>query len=68
MGCFADPDPHGRQSGSLGGQESGNHFHSSFPAGLAVLKPFPQHTTALVEPALRLAKGVPMVNKKVVFL
>ncbi|KAF7527798.1 hypothetical protein PCG10_002269 [Penicillium crustosum] len=35
-----------------------NHFHSSFPAGLAVLKPFPQHTTALVEPALRLAKAL----------
>ncbi|CAG8376908.1 unnamed protein product [Penicillium salamii] len=35
-----------------------NHFQSAFPAGLAVLKPFPQHTTALVEPALRLAKAL----------
>ncbi|KAJ5779375.1 hypothetical protein N7457_007095 [Penicillium paradoxum] len=35
-----------------------NQFHISFPAGIAVLKPFPQHTTALVEPALRLAKAL----------
>ncbi|CAG7937976.1 unnamed protein product [Penicillium olsonii] len=35
-----------------------NHFQTAFPAGLAVLKPFPQHTTALVEPALRLAKAL----------
>ncbi|KAJ5899696.1 hypothetical protein N7495_004440 [Penicillium taxi] len=35
-----------------------NTFQTSFPAGLAVLKPFPQHTTALVEPALRLAKSL----------
>ncbi|KAJ5138733.1 uncharacterized protein N7515_003581 [Penicillium bovifimosum] len=35
-----------------------NNFQNSFPAGLAVLKPFPQHTTALVEPALRLAKAL----------
>ena len=35
-----------------------NTFQNSFPAGLAVLKPFPQHTTALVEPALRLAKAL----------
>lgn len=35
-----------------------NQFHISFPAGLAVLKPFPQHTTALVEPALRLGKAL----------
>lgn len=35
-----------------------NTFQNSFPAGLAVLKPFPQHTTALVEPALRLAKSL----------
>ncbi|KAJ5482734.1 hypothetical protein N7539_006180 [Penicillium diatomitis] len=33
-------------------------FQSSFPAGLAVLKPFREHTTALVEPALRLAKAL----------
>lgn len=33
-------------------------FQNSFPGGLAVLKPFPQHTTALVEPALRLAKAL----------
>lgn len=33
-----------------------NTFQNAYPAGLAVLKPFPQHTTALVEPALRLAK------------
>ncbi|KAJ5595292.1 uncharacterized protein N7459_001500 [Penicillium hispanicum] len=35
-----------------------NTFQTAFPAGLAVLKPFPQHTTALVEPALRLAKAL----------
>ncbi|KAJ5679317.1 hypothetical protein N7462_007561 [Penicillium macrosclerotiorum] len=35
-----------------------NTFQNSFPAGLAVLKPFPQYTTALVEPALRLAKAL----------
>ncbi|KAF3388446.1 hypothetical protein F1880_004053 [Penicillium rolfsii] len=35
-----------------------NTFQNAFPAGLAVLKPFPQHTTALVEPALRLAKAL----------
>ncbi|PYH92992.1 hypothetical protein BO71DRAFT_9361 [Aspergillus ellipticus CBS 707.79] len=35
-----------------------NTFQNAFPAGLAVLKPFPEHTTALVEPALRLAKAL----------
>ncbi|KAJ5156615.1 hypothetical protein N7492_009418 [Penicillium capsulatum] len=35
-----------------------NTFQNSFPAGLAVLKPFPTHTTALVEPALRLARAL----------
>ncbi|KAJ5101711.1 hypothetical protein NUU61_003933 [Penicillium alfredii] len=35
-----------------------NTFQNAFPAGLAVLKPLPQHTTALVEPALRLAKAL----------
>ncbi|EHA20733.1 hypothetical protein CBS63078_2155 [Aspergillus niger] len=35
-----------------------NTFQNSFPAGIAVLKPFPEHTTALVEPALRLAKAL----------
>ncbi|KAJ5168362.1 uncharacterized protein N7482_003956 [Penicillium canariense] len=35
-----------------------NTFQNAFPAGLAVLKPFPQYTTALVEPALRLAKAL----------
>ena len=35
-----------------------NTFQNSYPGGLAVLKPFPQHTTALVEPALRLAKAL----------
>ncbi|KAJ5596589.1 hypothetical protein N7450_003047 [Penicillium hetheringtonii] len=35
-----------------------NTFQNAYPAGLAVLKPFPQHTTALVEPALRLAKAL----------
>ncbi|GFN13196.1 hypothetical protein AtubIFM56815_006317 [Aspergillus tubingensis] len=35
-----------------------NTFQNSFPAGVAVLKPFPEHTTALVEPALRLAKAL----------
>lgn len=34
------------------------NFQNSFPAGVAVLKPFPEHTTALVEPALRLAKAL----------
>lgn len=33
-------------------------FQNSFPAGIAVLKPFPEHTTALVEPSLRLAKAL----------
>lgn len=33
-------------------------FQNAFPAGVAVLKPFPKHTTALVEPALRLAKAL----------
>ncbi|KAL5362481.1 hypothetical protein BJX96DRAFT_154030 [Aspergillus floccosus] len=33
-------------------------FHNSFPAGIAVLKPFADHTTALVEPALRLSKAL----------
>lgn len=33
-------------------------FQNAYPAGLAVLKPFPHHTTALVEPALRLAKAL----------
>ncbi|OOF98134.1 hypothetical protein ASPCADRAFT_205403 [Aspergillus carbonarius ITEM 5010] len=35
-----------------------NTFQNAFPAGIAVLKPFPEHTTALVEPALRLAKAL----------
>lgn len=35
-----------------------NTFQNSFPAGIAILKPFPEHTTALVEPALRLAKAL----------
>ncbi|GFF23241.1 hypothetical protein IFM58399_00221 [Aspergillus lentulus] len=35
-----------------------NTFQNSFQAGIAVLKPFPEHTTALVEPALRLAKAL----------
>lgn len=35
-----------------------NTFQNAYPAGLAVLKPFPHHTTALVEPALRLAKAL----------
>ncbi|KAE8392101.1 hypothetical protein BDV23DRAFT_152132 [Aspergillus alliaceus] len=33
-------------------------FQNSFPAGIAVLKPFTEHTTALIEPALRLAKAL----------
>lgn len=33
-------------------------FHNAFPAGIAVLKPFAEHTTALVEPALRLSKAL----------
>lgn len=33
-------------------------FQNAFPGGIAVLKPFPEHTTALVEPALRLAKAL----------
>ncbi|KAB8253763.1 hypothetical protein BDV32DRAFT_133527 [Aspergillus pseudonomiae] len=33
-------------------------FQNAFPAGIAVLKPFTEHTTALVEPALRLAKAL----------
>ncbi|KAL4908197.1 hypothetical protein BDW74DRAFT_147035 [Aspergillus multicolor] len=35
-----------------------NTFVNSFPGGIAVLKPFAEHTTALVEPALRLAKAL----------
>lgn len=35
-----------------------NTFKNAFPAGIAVLKPFPEHTTSLVEPALRLAKAL----------
>ncbi|KAL4960458.1 uncharacterized protein BDV14DRAFT_182581 [Aspergillus stella-maris] len=35
-----------------------NTFVNSFPGGVAVLKPFTEHTTALVEPALRLAKAL----------
>ncbi|OJK04183.1 hypothetical protein ASPACDRAFT_112570 [Aspergillus aculeatus ATCC 16872] len=35
-----------------------NTFQNAFPAGIAILKPFPKHTTALVEPALRLAKAL----------
>ncbi|KAF7592850.1 hypothetical protein BBP40_012329 [Aspergillus hancockii] len=35
-----------------------NTFQNAFPAGIAVLKPFAEHTTALVEPALRLAKAL----------
>ncbi|KAK1139671.1 hypothetical protein N8T08_000540 [Aspergillus melleus] len=38
-------------------------FHNSFPAGIAVLKPFPEHTTALVEPSLRLAKALAQCSK-----
>ncbi|KAL2852401.1 hypothetical protein BJY01DRAFT_208261 [Aspergillus pseudoustus] len=33
-------------------------FQNSFPGGLIVLKPFAEHTTALVEPALRLARAL----------
>ncbi|KAE8355815.1 hypothetical protein BDV28DRAFT_128171 [Aspergillus coremiiformis] len=33
-------------------------FQNAFPAGIAVLKPFAEQTTALVEPALRLAKAL----------
>ncbi|KAL3454955.1 hypothetical protein BJX64DRAFT_298579 [Aspergillus heterothallicus] len=33
-------------------------FQNSFPGGLVVLKPFAEHTTALVEPALRLARAL----------
>lgn len=33
-------------------------FQNSFPAGISILKPFPEHTTALVEPSLRLAKAL----------
>ncbi|KAL4882042.1 hypothetical protein BJY04DRAFT_227490 [Aspergillus karnatakaensis] len=35
-----------------------NTFVNSFPGGLIVLKPFAEHTTALVEPALRLARAL----------
>ncbi|KAL2005730.1 hypothetical protein VTN00DRAFT_10223 [Thermoascus crustaceus] len=35
-----------------------NTFQSSFPSGIAVLKPLPEHTTALVEPALLLAHAL----------
>ncbi|KAL4788147.1 hypothetical protein BJX76DRAFT_316491 [Aspergillus varians] len=35
-----------------------NTFVNSFPGGVVVLKPFADHTTALVEPALRLAKAL----------
>ncbi|BCS24534.1 uncharacterized protein APUU_40978A [Aspergillus puulaauensis] len=35
-----------------------NTFMNSFPGGIVVLKPFAEHTTALVEPALRLAKAL----------
>ncbi|KAL1983042.1 hypothetical protein VTN96DRAFT_525 [Rasamsonia emersonii] len=35
-----------------------NTFLNSFSSGIAVLKPLPEHTTALVEPALRLAKAL----------
>jgi hypothetical protein len=35
-----------------------NTFVNSFPGGLVVLKPFSEHTTALVEPALRLARAL----------
>ncbi|KAL4808351.1 hypothetical protein BDV18DRAFT_134802 [Aspergillus unguis] len=35
-----------------------NTFINSFPAGIVVMKPFAEHTTALVEPALRLAKAL----------
>lgn len=33
-----------------------NTFLDGFQSGIAVLKPFPNHTTALVEPAMNLAK------------
>lgn len=33
-------------------------FHNTFPSGIAVLKPFPEYTTALVDPTLRLAKAL----------
>jgi hypothetical protein len=33
-------------------------FLNSFSSGIAVLKPLPEHTSALVEPALRLAKAL----------
>ncbi|KAL3479081.1 hypothetical protein BJX99DRAFT_223015 [Aspergillus californicus] len=35
-----------------------NTFQNSFPGGILVLKPFAEHTTALVEPALRLARAL----------
>lgn len=35
-----------------------NTFVNSFPGGMVVLKPFAEHTTALVEPALRLARAL----------
>lgn len=35
-----------------------NTFVNSFPGGIAILKPYAEHTTALVEPALRLAKAL----------
>ncbi|KAL2823940.1 hypothetical protein BDW59DRAFT_148253 [Aspergillus cavernicola] len=33
-------------------------FQNSFPGGIVVLKPHAEHTTALVEPALRLARAL----------
>ncbi|KAJ9201040.1 hypothetical protein DTO164E3_3789 [Paecilomyces variotii] len=35
-----------------------NTFQNTFVSGIAVLKPFPEHTTALVEPVLLLAKAL----------
>lgn len=40
-------------------------FQNAFPAGIAVLKPFPKYTTALVEPALRLAKALAQCSQSV---
>lgn len=33
-------------------------FLNSFPSGIAVMKPLPEHTTALVEPGMQLAKSL----------
>lgn len=41
-------------------------FQNAFPAGISVLKPFPKYTTALVEPALRLAKALAQCSQSVI--